>query len=381
MDPAPQQPQPHDPYWNPPPMWGFYEVEVVVWVEDVDEEEGATVLGKRAAEGPAPSANALGKRPARRHQQQQQQQQPPLYQVPPPDRPPDGYHPPPHGMGNEQGGEAAVARYRDLTAAELEAERARSADTLPLAQSTREVDEAVSRQASAAARKTEVAKQRARAAAQLKAEAKAKRQGGPPAVKQARDAAASKRKGSAAGFDATAREMDTRCAHASRDPDAPLSPGDSAAGGGSADDSEGEWDAEQQRAAERAQSSDSLEVADVSLAKRRRVAKDANIICLVVDRKKMPEMEECDSKELPMWLPLPEVRMAPGGNLSRSYNSYLTQHSLEQQDLEQDQYKFAGKAKPCCGHFGGNPSAPVDSAQYNPWATSGRCKRPTCKWR
>ena len=37
MDPAPQQPQPHDPYWNPPPMWGFYEVEVVVWVEDVDE--------------------------------------------------------------------------------------------------------------------------------------------------------------------------------------------------------------------------------------------------------------------------------------------------------------------------------------------------------
>ena len=37
MDPWPEQPKPYDPYWNPPPMWGHYEVEVEVWVEDADE--------------------------------------------------------------------------------------------------------------------------------------------------------------------------------------------------------------------------------------------------------------------------------------------------------------------------------------------------------
>ena len=73
---------------------------------------------------------------ARRLAQQQQQQpppppppkpKPPPYQ-PPPKQPPADYVPPPNGMGDEKGGEAAVARYRDLASADLEEQRAKRAD-------------------------------------------------------------------------------------------------------------------------------------------------------------------------------------------------------------------------------------------------------------
>jgi hypothetical protein len=108
-------------------------------------------VASSSGQPPQPSANILGKRRAYSQPEQQQRPAKTPYQPPPtadpgwwknpipsdfqpppsaaeraaersPAQPPAGYHPPPHGMANEEGGEAAVARMRSDAAAALDNE-------------------------------------------------------------------------------------------------------------------------------------------------------------------------------------------------------------------------------------------------------------------
>lgn len=299
-------------------------------------------------------------------------------------------------MGDEKGGEAAVARYRDLASADLEEQRAKradaerkmSAETLSDKQAAREVREGMgrheaaraqvaSREASKEARAAKAMEQQKETAAQKRADKKAETAA---ALKRGRDELASRRQGSAEGYERRQSGLDVECAHASRAPGAAPSPGGS---GGSEDDEEGAWDAAKQLRMERNQfASTSLQVVDVSLASRCRVAsKQENIICLVVDTTKMPEKAACLVKQPPMWYPLTDVRMAYGGHLSRSYDTYLVRHDLgKPDDPDLQRHKFKDLSRPCCGRFGGSVTAELGTPQYNPWATSGRCGRPSCRW-
>ena len=111
-------------------------------------------------------------------------------------------------------------------------------------------------------------------------------------------------------------------------------------------DDNGEFDAPAQEAAARGAELDGLVVVDVSLKKNCSVANPNNVICCVVDpRKVVPGSRSAltDKSSEEFWHPLQDVRMCPGGGPARSYDRWLNNH------VGIDIPRFGSKAVPCLG--------------------------------